>query len=39
VGTLDVDVETGEVLATTEQMAEITTYAQFVAQRAAPRAD
>jgi hypothetical protein len=39
VGALDVDVETGEVLATTEQLAEITNYAQFVAQRAAPRAD
>ncbi len=37
VGTLDVDVETGEVLVPAEKMAEIANYAQFVAQRSAPR--
>ena len=32
-GTLDVDVETGEVLATPERLAEITDYAHYLAQR------
>ena len=36
-GTLEVDVETGEVLAPAEKMAEITSHAQSVAQRAAAR--
>jgi hypothetical protein len=35
-GTLDVDVETGEVLVTPEQLAEITDYAHYLAQRTAP---
>jgi hypothetical protein len=39
VGDLDVDVETGEVLATPEHLAEIKAYAQLIAQRAAARAD
>lgn len=33
VGTLDVDVETGEVLATSEQLAQVTDYAHYLAQR------
>ena len=32
-GTLDVDVETGEVLATPERLVEITNYAHYLAQR------
>ncbi len=39
VGTLDVDVETGEVLASSDKIAEIANYAQFIAQRAAARPD
>ncbi len=39
VGTLDVDVETGEVLASAEKITEIADYAQFVAQRAAARTE
>ena len=35
VGTLDVDVETGEVLVTPTQLAEITDYAHYIAQRTA----
>ena len=35
-GTLDVDVETGEVLATPERLAEITDYAHYLAQRTSP---
>ncbi len=35
-GTLDVDVETGQVLATPEQLTEITNYAQYLAQRTTP---
>lgn len=37
VGDLDVDVETGEVLATPDHLAEIKAYAQLVAQRATAR--
>jgi hypothetical protein len=36
VGALDVDVETGEVLVTPEQLAEITDYAHHLAQRIPP---
>ena len=38
VGALDVDVETGEVLASPEQLAEIRAYAQYAAQRTSPAA-
>ena len=39
VGALDVDIETGEVLASAGQLSEITAYAQYVAQRAAARTE
>jgi hypothetical protein len=35
-GTLDVDVETGEILVTPEQLSEIKDYAHYLAQRTSP---
>ncbi len=39
VGALDVDVETGEILVSPEQLAEISDYAHYLAQRTSPAAE